>query len=211
MLSVHCNRPWFNSHGGWPPVELWKQIMPSFWILGNPKCLRSVADRFDFCKSMAYQVYRRVCRAAVTHLMSDFVNFPTSRKAQEVIVLGAIDGTHILIKGPQNHSKQYVNWKGFFSVQLQLICNTDLLISDAFCGYPGSVHNAHILCNSPFCCEGELNLANLFGSNFHILGDAAYLLKTWLLTPFRDNGHLTAQQIYQNVHSSTRMVDERCI
>ena len=72
-------------------------------------------------------------------------------------VLGAIDGTHIPIKGPRNHSEQCINRKGFFPVQLQVICDTDLLITGAFCGYPGCVHDARVFRNSPFCREAELN------------------------------------------------------
>ncbi|VDI71776.1 Hypothetical predicted protein [Mytilus galloprovincialis] len=44
----------------------------------------------------------------------------------------------------------------------------------------------------------------------HILGDAAYPTRRWLLTPFRDNGHLTDQQKkYNQYHSSNRVVIER--
>ena len=46
----------------------------------------------------------------------------------------------------------------------------------------------------------------------YIIGDAAYLLKTWLLTGFKDNGHLTAQQIrLTHLLSSKRMIVERSI
>jgi hypothetical protein len=44
----------------------------------------------------------------------------------------------------------------------------------------------------------------------HILGDAAYPTRRWLLTPFRDNGHLTEQQKkYNQYHTSNRVVIER--
>ena len=57
-----------------------------------------------------------------------------------------------------------------------------------------------------------MNPDNYLPGNSHILGDAAYPLKRWLLTPFRDNGHLTAKQRrYNTAHSSTRMVVERSI
>ena len=52
--------------------------------------------------------------------MSDFVKFPTGEKSQEVMevfeskigtwgVLPAIDGIHVTIKGPRNHSEQYIS------------------------------------------------------------------------------------------------------
>lgn len=43
-----------------------------------------------------------------------------------------------------------------------------------------------------------------------MLGDAAYTLNQHLLTPYRDNGHLTQRQKnYNFCHSSTRMTIER--
>ena len=147
----------------------------------------------------------------------------SSRKAQAVMeafeerrgfpgVMGAIDGTRITIRAPKHNHEQYINRKGFFSVQLQVICDPDLIITDVFCGYPGSVHDARVFRNSPICCEVEVNPDNYFPGNSHILGDVAYPLKRWLLTPFRDNGHLIAQQRrYNTAHSSTTMVVERSI
>lgn len=97
-------------------------------------------------------------------------------------------------------------------MQLQVICDPYLKFVDVFCGYPGSVHDDRVFRNSPFCREAELNPVNFFPGNSHIIGDAAYPLKTWLLTPFRDNGRLTTQQRrYNFAHSSTRMVVERSL
>lgn len=43
-----------------------------------------------------------------------------------------------------------------------------------------------------------------------MIGDGAYPLKHWLLTPYRDNGNLNAEKKrYNFIHSSTRTVIER--
>ena len=47
-----------------------KQILITVWILGNPECLRSVADRFSITKSIVFRVYRRICRAIANSLSS---------------------------------------------------------------------------------------------------------------------------------------------
>ena len=66
--------------------------------------------------------------------------------------------------------------------------------------------------NSPFFQDAEVNQDMLFPRNTHLLGDSAYPLKRWVLTPFRNNGRLTRRQKkYNFVHSSTRMVVERSI
>ncbi|KAJ8300849.1 hypothetical protein KUTeg_022368 [Tegillarca granosa] len=44
----------------------------------------------------------------------------------------------------------------------------------------------------------------------HLVADAAYPLRRWLLTPYRDNGHLNQEQKHFNyMHSSNRVVIER--
>lgn len=127
-------------------------------------------------------------------------------------VLGAIDGCHIPVKAPRKNHEQYINRKGFHSLQLQVICDMDMQFTDVFCGYPGSVHDARVFRNSLFFQDAEANPDNLFPRNTHVLGDSAYPLKRWVLTPFRDNGRLTRRQKrYNFVHSSTRMVVERSL
>ena len=73
LLSVHNNIPHYTGHRGRPPVELRMLILLTLWILGNPECLRFVADRFDICRATAYRVYRQVCKAIVRYLMDEFI------------------------------------------------------------------------------------------------------------------------------------------
>lgn len=56
-------------------------------------------------------------------------------------------------------------------------------IIDVFCGWPGSVHDARVLKNSEIYWLAT-NTDNKFPGNVHLLGDAAYPLLDWLLTPF---------------------------
>lgn len=51
---------------------------------------------------------------------------------------------------------------------------------------------------------------NKFQEDSHLVGDAAYNLHKHLMTPYRDNGHLTVKQKnYNFCHSSARMAIER--
>ena len=49
-----------------------KQVLITIWILGNPECLRSVADRFNITKSILFRVYRRICGAIANNLSGQF-------------------------------------------------------------------------------------------------------------------------------------------
>ncbi|XP_044170329.1 protein ALP1-like isoform X2 [Acropora millepora] len=81
-----------------------------------------------------------------------------------------------------------------------------MLFTDIYVGWPGSVHDARVLRNSPLYQTAEHH----FQGDSHLLGDSAYPLHRWLLTPFRDNGHLSRQEVnYNNKHAKTRQTIER--
>ena len=105
--------------------------------------------------------------------------------------MGAIDGCHIPVKAPSKNPEQNKNRKGFHSIQLQVICDSSMPFMDVFCGYPGSVHDSRMFRNSPISLDAEADPTQLFTGFTHLIGDAAYLLKSWIVTPFKDNGHLT--------------------
>lgn len=76
---------------------------------------------------------------------------------------------------------------------------------------PGRMHDARVfrLIVSPLF--ESLHAANrLIPENFHLIRDATYPLLINLMTPFKDNGHLTAAQSRYNVKlSSIRSIIER--
>jgi hypothetical protein len=93
---------------------------------------------------------------------------------------------------------------------LQAICTADNLFTDVFVGMAGSAHDARVLRYSPLHQNMTKDCTVLFPSDdFHIIGDSAYPLRTWLLTPFRDNGFLnTAEKRYNRKFSSGRVTIE---
>ena len=89
---------------------------------------------------------------------------------------------------------------------LQAVCRDDLLFVDVYTGWPGKVHDAKVFRNSPLFEKGP----DICLNNGHLLGDSAYPNLQWILTPFRDNGHLTpAQNKFNKCHSAIRSTIER--
>ena len=97
-------------------------------------------------------------------------------------------------------------------MQLQVVCDTDMIFTDVYCGWPGAAHDARVLRNSPLFHDAETRTNDIFPGQMYIIGDAACPLKTWLMTGFKDNGHLTARQKrFTNRLRSKLMVIERGI
>ena len=213
--------PLGHCHGGRPPISIDKQLLIFLWFLGTQECVRSISDRFNVTKSSVHVSCRRVCDAIKNNLAENLIKWPSGSRAVEVMegfeehkrvpaVIGAIDGSHISIKAPRECPENYINRKDFHSIVLQACCDHEMFFTNCYCGWPGSVHDSRVLRNSDIFDSASNRHDNFFPKNSHLLGDAAYPLKTWIMTPYKNNGHLTEQQkTYNYLHSSTRMVIER--
>jgi len=88
------------------------------------------------------------------------------------------------------------------SITLQVICDTNKIFVDIFTGLPNKIHDARIFQLSHI----SKNVKNICSEEFHLLGDAAYPLRKWLLTPYRDYGNLTdSERNFNYKLSATRV------
>ena len=62
-------------NGGRPAIDLQKQVLITIWVLRNPECLRSVADRLNITKSILFRVYRRICGAIANNLSGQYMKY----------------------------------------------------------------------------------------------------------------------------------------
>ena len=85
-------------------------------------------------------------------------------------------------------------------------CDANLCFTYAWTGNPGSTHDATVLRSSDLFPQAE----NLIPRGFYLLGDSAFPLTNWLITPFRDCGNLNRQQRdFNKTHAKSRVVIER--
>ena len=90
------------------------------------------------------------------------------------------------------------NRKGYFSINTQVTCNGNLEITDIVARWHGSVHDSTIFSNSRLRANFENETCNGL-----LLGDSAYPLKQYLLTPIL-NPQTAAEQLYNESHIRTR-------
>ena len=210
---------------GKPSLELVnreKVILLSLWTLGNRESFRGIADRFGLGKSHAYRVFMNFCEDMNT-LRSDFIVWPRGGELEEVKkkftelrgwksfpnVVGCVDGTLIKVTVPNRVKQEYYCRKQFTAVVMQGLCDSELMFRDVFAGWPGSAHDARVWRNSPLYKAIEEN-PDMVPGNSHILGDSAYPLKTYLIVPYKDNGHLSRKEkLFNQRLSSSRVVIEQ--
>ncbi|XP_056121572.1 uncharacterized protein LOC130099790 [Rhinichthys klamathensis goyatoka] len=169
--------------------------------LAHAASYRVVSQAFDIPKTSVVSkaimgILRRVICVAMTHFR--YICFPTGDDLEAVgagfaqlsgppafsRAVGAIDGCHIRIKPPANNSHCYFNRKLFHSIQLQAITDHRGKFLDVIVGYPGSVHDARVLRNSPVYAGSVYPPAGEC-----ILGDGGYPCLSapiCLITPYRE-------------------------
>ncbi|XP_059384683.1 putative nuclease HARBI1 [Carassius carassius] len=121
-------------------------------------------------------------------------------------VIGAIDCTHVAIRAPNVNENAFINRKHFHSINVQIICDADMLLTNVVARWPGSTHDSFILRHSSV---GRRLEAGAIRDGW-LLGDSGYPLKQWLLTPFL-NPHSAEERHYNMCHSRARAIVERTI
>lgn len=152
----------------------------------------------------------------ISQRMQDHIKYPFTERGQRIIkqgfyeiaefpqVLGAVDGTFIPIKAPHDDEHLYVTRKGFHEINVQGICDASNVFLNLVVRWPGSTHDAFVLSNSQIsdCFEsGRIQ-------DCWLLGDSAYPLRPWLLTPLPEPRNV-AERRYNTAHKRTRSVIER--
>ena len=130
--------------------------------------------------------------------------------------VGAIDGCHIHhvpIAAPVANHNDYYNRKGWYSMILQGIVDANYCFMDVCIRWPGSVHDARVFAHSNVyrkITEEQLlpqKYIQVQGVDIPVflIGDSAYLIKTWLMKPFPQNRiHTEAQKTFNYIYRLSR-------
>ena len=209
LIDVHLN---FTQRSRAAPPHLQVCVALQFFASGTFQII--CGDGANVSQSSASRYIHDVAQG-LQDIYHQFVSMPNPSEKVEVKnkfyeiahlpgVLGLVDGTHIRIQKPHDNEADYVNRHFYHSINVQAICQPDGKFSDVLARYPGSVHDSRIW---------KLSLAgkyieNNFAVGEHILGDSGYMLRPYLLTPYRQPGS-TSQSNYNYAHKRTRVVIEQ--
>ena len=213
------------------PVSVEQRVAVTLWKLATNIEYRTLSNLFGLGKSTVCTIVVETCRVIAEKLLSKYIRIPRGEMLKEVVqgfealwgfpqALGAIDGTHIPIIKPLESASDYYNRKGIYSIIMQALVYHRGMFMDVYIGWPGKVHDARVLVNSPLYLKARSG--NLFQSNTRnlegvdvplvILGDPAYPLLPWLMKPYVENDHTPAnQKMFNYRQSRARMTVENAI
>ncbi|XP_045446885.1 putative nuclease HARBI1 [Melitaea cinxia] len=176
----------------------------------------TMGDFSGVSRPTANRVIHRVT-AAIASLSRDYIKFPHTdtdiRKTQLEFyniarfpkVVGALDCTHIKIISPGgSHAETFRNRKGYMSINVQAICNAQLLLTDLVVRWPGSTHDERIFSASRRHAMFELGM---YGDSV-LVADSGYMNRNYLMMPL-DRVSTSAESLYNESQIRTRNPVER--
>ncbi|KAE8739896.1 hypothetical protein FOCC_FOCC014595 [Frankliniella occidentalis] len=179
------------------------------WLLATPDSFRSVSLKFGVNPGTLYYFHFYVIEA-LRKLSPKFIRWPDAEE-REVIkatferatgfpgIVGFIDGTHVSITAPLVDAAQYTNRHDTYSINVQAVVDSTLLVRHLHVGEVGSMHDSRVFRRSPLFKDLLTGPPGQFISNDeHLVGDGAYTQCEFVMVPFRNNGHLNASQLNYN-------------
>ncbi|KAJ3641982.1 hypothetical protein Zmor_028450 [Zophobas morio] len=97
-------------------------------------------------------------------------------------IIGCIDGTHVSIVTPIENEHLYINRKRYHSLNVQIICDEQLKITNVNARFPGSTHDSFVWQNSNIFTFLR-DLPREHRGSYYLLGDSGYPLRAWMMTP----------------------------
>ena len=130
-LAPDLERPTERNH----PLKPQEQVLVALRFFASGSFLELVGDTVGgIPKCTVSRIVSRVS-TALARKQNQFIRWPsTAAERQEIKqgfyekgdfpgVIGCIDGTHVRIQGPSAHESDFVNRKGFHSINVQAICD----------------------------------------------------------------------------------------
>lgn len=172
------------------PIDPMNQLLIALRFYATGTFQNVVGDHINISKATVSRIIKKVTHNTAL-LKPLFLKMPSEEEVTETKrkfylvagfpgVIGAIDYTHIRVQSPGGQdAERFRNRKGYFLINVQAVCNSQLNFLNLVARWPGSVHDSTIFNDSPLKHEME---AGHF-PNCYLLGDNGYPCKQYLLTP----------------------------
>ncbi|XP_067636685.1 putative nuclease HARBI1 [Eurosta solidaginis] len=189
------------------------KLSPALKFFGEGACQKRVVRQVDvgLSQSSFSHVLSEVLNVFEECLCNQWIKWPTKDEMREIAldfhqqfnipgIIGCIDGTHVRIIGPRNNNHLYYNRKGYYSMNVLLVCDNKMAIRYVDATHAGACHDSLIWNTSELRLSMEQDY--LLGTrNVWLLGDTGYPLEPWLLTPHRSAEEGSTESKFNEAHA----------
>ncbi|XP_042309854.1 protein ANTAGONIST OF LIKE HETEROCHROMATIN PROTEIN 1-like [Sceloporus undulatus] len=206
-------------------ITVEERVAITIWWLSGPLTYQNVAHQFQIGSSTASVICIQVCEAIVKVLLRKVVRLENHHRIMEGFeqlgfpnCVGAVDGTHILIRPPRGKAEEYYNRKYGFSIVMQGTTDHTGRFINIEAGFSGRHHDAYIFRQTGIFKAMEVQMFVPGNPSITVLGvqvppllvgDGAYPIRKWLMKPYRGGNITPAQNKFNAALSRARCVVER--
>uniref|UniRef100_A0A336L2I1 CSON003839 protein n=1 Tax=Culicoides sonorensis TaxID=179676 RepID=A0A336L2I1_CULSO len=187
------------------PIPREKRIGIALYTLGSSAEIRTISNLFGVGDSTVRAILLEFIDALLDKFEKRMINAypPTQQKIEEITagfesewkfiqVYGAVDGCQIEIQPPGITKTDFINYKGWFSLNVLACCDFRYRITYLNIGSPGRVHDSHIFEESKLKEQHSNNelfyinskIINGYRVPCLILGDSAFRLRNYVMKPY---------------------------
>ncbi|XP_062596179.1 putative nuclease HARBI1 [Saccostrea cucullata] len=152
ILNIIAPRLTAVHDGGKKEITPKKQLLLFIWYLANQESMRETGNLFGVSLLTVHKIVIKVTSA----LKEGFLNViqwldPAAQNITAQLfqlasgfpgIIDVLDGTHIRLSSPIGGDSDYINRKGYPSIQLQIVVDHNLKIVSAHTGWPGCADDA---------------------------------------------------------------------
>lgn len=191
---------------------------------------RAISQEWVCASNTVCNVVHQVSQAIIDELSEEYLKTPTTKEEWIKIAnafatrwnfehcLGALDGKHVAITKPQNSGSLYYNYKGFFSIILLALVDADYKFIWADVGTNGACSDAQVWndCELQYAVqddilevpEAEPLVEGEQEVPYFLIGDNAFALRTYMMTPFSHKTQKREERIFNYRISRARRIVE---
>lgn len=222
LIRPHFPHPPLNNRGRGSKVTIEIAVLATLRFYATGTYQRSLGQDFNFgiSQTSASRWIHRITQIIDQHLADAFIKFPDGRDERQLNkatfmdrfgfpgAVGAIDCTHIAILKPKVDEHNFLNRKGYHSLNVQCICDPNMMILNLNTNYGGATHDSFIWRQSGIQ-QILRHIHNMGETNSWLIGDSGYPLQPYLMKPFLNPAPNTPESRFNTAHSTARNVVER--
>ena len=227
-LTPHLTKPSTNFRDN-IPVGL--KLACTLRILATGDSLKSAHYTWRTGHSTISKFLPQVCQAIIDVYSPIYMKLPNTTAEWLAIAddnlrlwnypncLGSIDGRHVRIRKPPHSGSLYYNYKGYTSIILMAIADGKYRFIYVNIGAEGSAGDSGCWRNTKFHEQIENGEANIPDDKalpnqeeiimpYHFVGDNAFAMRTWLITPYTQHTDNEAARTFNYRLSRQRRIVE---
>ena len=213
-----------------PATEAGLKLCITLRYLASGDSYHSLMYLFRVPHNSISLIVKEVCEAIIAEYQDEVIKFPQNQEEWKEVAkgfsdrwnfhhcCGALDGKHLAIQAPPDSGSIYYNYKGFYSIILMALVDSDYKFIWVNIGTNGSAGDANILNHSELKAGIEDGTIELPAPDplphddrnvaYFFVGDDAFALKHWMMKPHSKRQMSKAERIFNYRLSRARRIVE---